>query len=58
MNTIYSAVSDSRPQWFKYVGAADQLHYGELEQQLIGSRNDLEKNNSGTSPVYKLMPGI
>ncbi|WP_447788400.1 MULTISPECIES: dermonecrotic toxin domain-containing protein [Pseudomonas] len=43
MNTIYSAVSDSRPQWFEYASAADQLHYGELEQQLIDSRNDLEK---------------
>lgn len=43
MNAYIPRNNDNRPQWLERASSADQLHYGELEQQLIASQVDLEK---------------
>lgn len=43
MNTDFSISDDSRLQWLTRASVADQLHYGELEQQSIASQIELDK---------------
>lgn len=43
MNAYFPRNNDNRPQWLERASIADQTHYGELEQQLIASKADLDK---------------
>lgn len=43
MNAYVPRTIDNRPQWLERASSSDQLLYGELEQQLIASQVDLDK---------------